>query len=279
MADTENVIQVSEATFETDVVERSFDVPVVVDFWAPWCGPCHMLTPILERIAADPAYNFVLAKVNVDLNPNLSVEYGVRGIPAVKAFRHGDIIAEFTGAQPEGRVLRFIQQVAPSELDHALTDAESLLVTRHWAAAEEAYREILQKRPHQSTATINLARALLGQGEGCEALEYLEQALHTSAQPQAQRLLPLARFLCDASSELFDEDITDPMDQQYRQAARLWLNDNPEAAMDGLLDVLRQNKRYRRGEPKNVLLGIFELLGDVDPLTQTYRSELASVLY
>jgi putative thioredoxin len=279
MSDTDNVIQVSEDTFETDVVERSFDIPVVVDFWAPWCAPCHMLTPILERVAADPAHNFVLAKVNVDLNPNLSVDYGVRGIPAVKAFRYGEIVAEFSGALPEGRVRQFIQQVAPSELDHALGEAESLLATRHWAAAIEAYRDILAKRPHQPTAMVNLARALLAQAEGCEALELLDLAMKTSAMPLAEQLRPLARFLCDAFNNPLGEDAGDSIDVQYRQAARLWLRGNPEAAMDGLLDVLRLNKRYRRGEPRQVLVSIFALLGDVDPLTQTYRSELASVLF
>lgn len=279
MSEAENVIQVTELTFEADVIQRSYDVPVVVDFWAPWCGPCHMLTPILERLAADPAHNFVLAKVNVDSNPNLSVRFQVQGIPAVKAFREGQVVSEFTGAQSEGRVRQFIQKVAPSDLDKALNQANSLLVTRHWAEAEAAYRVILRQRPNLPLAHLNLARALIGQGNPCEALPHLEKCNDGAEAIAAQKLWPLADYLCRVDSQLFDDEPDAPMEAQYQQAARLWLRGNAEAALDGLLDVLRQQKRFRKGEPRLVLLGIFELLGDDDPLTQTYRRELASVLF
>lgn len=279
MSGTENVIQVTELTFEVEVVQRSFEIPVVVDFWAPWCGPCHMLTPILERLALDPAHDFILAKVNVDSNPNLSMRFQVQGIPAVKAFREGQVVAEFSGAQPEPRVRQFIQKVAPSELDTALNQANSLLATRHWREAEAAYRAILNRRPNLPLAQVNLARALIGRGEACEALPYLEQCRNGPELITAEKLLPLAAYLCRVSSQIFDDIEGDPLEAQYQQAARLWLHGNMEAALDGLLDVLRQDKRFRKGEPKAVMLSIFELLGDVDPLTQAYRQELALILF
>jgi putative thioredoxin len=276
----DKIIEVSEDSFDLDVIEQSFELPVVVDFWAPWCGPCLTLSPILEKLAADPNHEFILAKINVDDNPGLTMEFQVQGIPAVKAFWEGDVIAEFAGAQPESSVRQFIRKVAPSERDLALRQAKSLLATRHWSDAEQAFQEVLERFPNLPAALLGLATALIVLGDGCEAVIHLNNIGDGPELLQARKLLPLATFLCRQEElDAFGEETADPIDIQYQQAARLFRRNNLAAALDGLLEVLRQDKHHRKGEAKAVMLAIFEILGEGDPLTQTYRRELATVLF
>lgn len=278
MTPNEHIIEVSEATFAEDVLARSHTVPVVVDFWAPWCGPCRMLGPVLEKLAAEFAGAFVLAKLNVDDNPRLATEYGVRGIPAVKAFANGQVLAEFTGAKPEPSVREFVRKVAPSPADQKLEAAASLLATRHWAAAAEAFREVQQLSPHNGAAALGLVKALLALGRGCEAASQLDDFPRADEVISAEKLRPLAEWLCTVEPADPPIEVTE-LDAMYSQAARLFARGQWEASLDGLLDVLRGNKRYRNGQPRQVMIGVFELLGEADPITQTYRAELASVLF
>ncbi len=275
---SEYILDVSEATFETQVVLKSFDVPVVVDFWAPWCGPCRVLSPILERIAIEAGGDFVLAKVNVDENPNLSIRYGVHGIPAVKAFSNGELAAQFHGAQPERTVRKFIEQLTPSEAEQAVQQAHSLLATRHYPEAEAAYREVFEQDETNSEAALGLVESLLIQGKGSEALSILQNFPPGTAWVKAEGYLPLASLLNEVETAAPNLDLS-PLEASLYQAGRLIGRGNLPAAMDGLLDVLRQEKSYRAGLPKQVLLALFSLLGDLDPLTRKYRDELASVLF
>ena len=260
MAHSDNVIEVHESTFEQDVIQKSHEKPVVVDFWAEWCGPCRMLGPVLERLASEPGSNFVLAKVDVDVNQGLAMRFGIQGIPAVKAFKDGQVAA--TGRPAD------------------LLDAENLLSDRQWKEAEEAYRELLIENPENSEAKIGLTRALIPQGKGCEAKRMLEelQGDH-NLNAGTERLMPVAEYVCSVGESDDDGLELTVVEAQYRQAARLLGRGSLAPAMDGLLEVLRYNKEYRSGQAKLVLLGIFELLGDEDPLTNIYRREMASILF
>lgn len=278
MAGAEKIIDVSEDSFEFDVIQQSHEKPVVVDFWAPWCGPCKMLGPLLERLANEPAFDFILAKVNVDENPNISMRYRVQGIPAVKAFVDGQVVDEFVGALPEPRVRQFIQKLVPNDADLAFRSANSYLATRHWPEAEEAFRDLLDEFPNYPGATLNLAKSILAQARGCEAESLLASCLKSVDMLQVEKLLPLAHYLCRIESDVDEFDL-EAIEAQYRRSAELLKRGNMEAALDGLLDVLRQDKRYRDGEAKKVMLALFELLGDGDPLTQTYRNEMAMILF
>lgn len=275
----ENIIEVTEATFDTDVLAQSNHIPIVVDFWAPWCGPCRMLGPILEKLASSGDYNFVLAKINVDENPNISRHYQVQGIPAVKAFIDEEVVDEFIGAQPEPKVREFVSTLAPSEQDALFTDAQASLVTRQWADAEAAYRNILIDAPNHPLAMLNLAITLLAQGQGCTAIGYLQDIRDGSELGRAEKLLPLAHFLCQAETGWDEDEEISSEEAQYRQAGKLLSRGNIEAGLDGLLDILRIDKRYKKGAAKNIVLAVFELLGNDDEITQTYRKELATVLF
>jgi putative thioredoxin len=275
---SENILDVTETTFENEVVLRSHQIPVVVDFWAVWCGPCSMLTPMLERQAIEAGGNFRLAKVNVDENPNLAIRYGVRGIPAVKAFVDGRVVAEFVGAQPEARVALFIQNLVPSEADKELEEAQALLTTRHWADAEKAFSESCQAADSNAAAALGLVKAQLMQGKGTAALGILNRFPAGSEWAAAEGLKPLATLLAEVEQSDPDPD-ENSLSASLHQAARLIGRGNIPAAMDGLLDILRQDKRHREGLPKQVMLALFTLLGDDDPLTREYRNELASVLF
>jgi putative thioredoxin len=281
MSPIANVIDVTEATFEQDVIQKSYETPVVVDFWAAWCGPCRTLGPMLERLAAEPDSNFILAKVDVDTNQRLSMQFGIRGIPAVKAFKDGLVINEFVGSQPEPRVRQFLNQVAPNETELSLDTAYKLLAGREWDQAEERFSQLMSANGHNPEARLGLAKALLGQGKASGAKTHLEALLDVPAlMPTAEKLLPLVDYLKLVEGRQSDADLEmTPIEAQYRQSARLFGQGKLAPALDSLLDVLRHNKDYRKGQVKSVLLGIFELLGVNDPLTTPYRQEMASILF
>ncbi len=279
MSSSDYVFDASEATFDSDVVLRSHDVPVIVDFWAPWCGPCRALGPMLERLTEEADGAFLLAKVNVDENPNLSVQFKVQGIPAVKAFKDATLIDGFVGVLPEPKLREFLRKIAPTEADLALERGLSLASTRHWADAETEFLTVLDSQPDNPKATLGIVRCLVALGRGDAALAYIENFPGGSEIVQAQQLAPLARLIASVEGVPDYSTIESETDALYDQAAKLLMQGKWAAGMDGLLDVLRKDKRYRKGQPREVMLGVFALLGDDDPMTREYRNELASVLF
>jgi putative thioredoxin len=276
------IVDVSEADFDYEVLAYSQQVPVLVDFWAEWCAPCRILGPILERITQEANGDFRLARVNVDDNPNLSTRYQVRSIPAVKAFKGGKMVAEFVGAQPEPKVREFLRALVPSQSDLTLEKAFSLLHMQQPKSAEKAFRDVLDQDPDSTMGRLGLAESLLYQGRATESKELLRIFPASREYIIAESVLPLAEALVrlgDKNVAGWNNEDENPLDAAYRNSLRLFERGNIPATLDGLLDILRQDKRFRDGEIRRVILGILELLGESNPLTRQYRSELASVLF
>lgn len=271
------VIEVSEANFQAEVIARSRQVPVVVDFWAPWCGPCRMLGPVLEKLAREYNGGFILAKLNTDENQRLAMQFGIQGIPAVKAFRDGRVVAEFVGALPEPQVRQFLQRLGVGRPAAGQgPDPDALLAAGRYVEAEAAYRRLGAGNGNQPALNLGLAKALLAQGKGQPARQLLEGITEGPEAAVAQTLLPLAVFLTLAPSEVNGGGEIAAL---YQRAAQALTAGNLREAMDALLGVLRKDKRYRNGEPRQAMLAIFALLGDEHPLTREYRMKLASVLF
>jgi len=272
-----NIINVSEADFEYQVLSYSQSTPVVVDFWATWCVPCKVLSPLLERLATDARGAFRLAKVDVEENPNLARRYNVRSIPTVKAFNQGQVVSEFTGSLLEPRVREFIRALVPELGDLMLEKANSLLSSHQWASAEKSYRKFLETNPNHPAGLLGVVKSLLAQGQGKEALSILRNFPASLQFNIAVTLLPLADAFLNNERGLPSSD--NPLDAAFQNSLRLAARGNIPAALDGLLDILRQNKRFRDGQVRQVVLGLLELLGEDDPQTRQYRNELAPILF
>ena len=275
---------VTEATFATDVVEASSTRPVVVDFWAEWCGPCRMLGPVLERLADEHAGAFELAKLNTDENPRISQAFQIQGIPAVKAFKDGRVVDEFVGALPEPRVRDWLQRFLPNEADALATRGDELATAGHHNAAEDAYREALSHTPGHAAATIGLARVLSGRGEVGEA-EALRLLSALPADPRANQLraeigLRKAGGGADlaALERRVQENPRDPA-AQYELGAALAAQGRYEPALEHLIESVRRDRAWNEDAARKAMIDLFNVLGEESPLTQSYRKQLSYLLF
>ena len=280
------VIDASDRDFETAVIERSRSVPVVVDFWAPWCGPCRVIGPVLERLASEMQGAFVLVKVNVDESPALSQQFGIRSIPMVSAFRDGQVVDSFTGALPESQIRAWIRKVVPSDADQQVEEAAKLIETDPTAAAER-FRAVLERDPANEAALLGLGRALLLQGDdgADEALRRVPRG--SKGYAEAQALLQISAFLriAEGGQQSAGDTGAAGADQhaRYIAAARSGRDGNWEAALQQLLQIVQREGIGKEGslgdQARDVTLAIFEFLGDGDPLVARYRRQLANALF
>ena len=276
---TEFVKEVDAPEFAVEVVQRSYEVPVVVDFWAEWCGPCRTLGPMLESLAEEHAGAFELVKVDVDNNQELARQFNVQGIPYVMAFKGGQPVNEFTGALPEAQVRAWLESIVPSVLDKQVDAARDAMLEGNAAQAEEILRAVLADKMDHEEAGTALASLLLSQGRNPEALDVLAPLSPTG---EVEKLRATARLISSEDhdlSALTSAVDSDPEDSQARLdlGQALAAQAEFEPALDHFLAVVRM-KNSDLEQARAAMVDVFEVLGSGHPLAQTYRRELANAL-
>jgi putative thioredoxin len=278
-------IDVDSANFQQVVLEGSKQAPVVIDFWAPWCAPCRALKPVLEKLAAEYAGKFTLAKINSDENPDLAAQFGVRGIPAVKAVVDGELVDEFTGALPESQVRAFVERILPTPSSIARKEARALLDSGQAAAALTMLDDALALDPRNEAAKVDKLEALIALERTAAARALLDDLnLLTLNDPRVAILKAKLAF-----SDSSDED-SDALAERIRKNAkdldaRLALArqhvraGNYEPALEQLLEIIRQDRKFGDDVGRRTMLEVFNLLGGGNALVGDYRRKLASALY
>ena len=244
-------MDVTEETFATAVLERSRQVPVVVDFWAEWCAPCRQLTPVLEQAVAERAGKVELVKIDTDSNQNLARAFGIQGIPAVKAFKDGEVVAEFTGAQPPQAVAEFLDGLVPSETDALVSQGD-----------EQALRRALELEPTRADAAVPLAKLLYARGESDAAAAILQGVSNSFA---AEGLLARIELEQAGAGEL-------------QEAFAALDAGATERGLDLLIDAIA-TADGDKDEIRKIIVGVLDELGVESELARTARRRLATALY
>jgi putative thioredoxin len=282
---TTSIIDTSAATFAVDVLEASTSMPVLVDFWAPWCGPCRVLKPILEKLAAEYSGRIRLAKLNTDENQEIAGRYGIRGIPNVKVFVDGVVADEFTGALPESQVRAFIAKLLPSKGESLRRVAQKLVAAGEFESAESTLQEALQVEPALYAASIELAELLVARQAYPEA-----EALIGAIPPHESndRVLQLAAKISywRRGKELPDlgelaarlEREPNNPEHRFALAERLIAEGQFESALEELIVVIRSTRGDARDQARKAMLRVFSLTPDQVDLVSRFRRLLAAEL-
>ncbi|HEY8871691.1 MAG TPA: thioredoxin [Stellaceae bacterium] len=287
------VADVTTANFMAEVVDASFEQPVIVDFWAPWCGPCKQLGPILEKVVRGAGGAVRMVKLNIDENPEIAQQMRIQSIPAVYAFKDGKPVDGFVGALPESQVRQFVERlggaaVGPSPIEQAMIMAKEAAQGGDHASAMGIYSQILQRESDNPEALAGLARAMIARGEIDEARELLdgvtkEIAKHAeiAAARSALELAVEGQKAMGSVGKLRDrlEANADDHEARFELATALFGTDERESAIDELLTLFRRDRNWDEQAARRQLVKFFEVMGPTDPLTLSGRRRLSSLMF
>ncbi len=262
--------------FKKEVLDRSYETPVLVDFWAEWCGPCRILGPILERLAQEANGQWQLAKVNTEEHPEVAMEYGIRSIPNVKLFVDGKVAGEFVGALPEAMVRQWLKKFVPGRYQKQLAQAEQLLVRGENDRAQKILENILNSDPQNVEGRILLARTILFR-EPQQAARLVENI----DEPRHSEMIEAIRTVARLASLHLEPDALPASDvrETYREAIRALLARDFERALQSFITVIRTDRYYDDDGSRKACIAIFKLLGEEHEITKEYRREFSSALY
>jgi putative thioredoxin len=280
------IIQPTRESFQQDVVERSREVPVVIDFWAEWCQPCRMLAPLLEKLADEYQGKFVLAKVETEKLPEIASAFGVQSIPAVFAVRNGELIDTFVGLLPEHQLRAFIGRILPSAAETLLAEAKSLAETNP-TEAEAKYRQVIELSPNASEAQIGLAGLLLSQNRAADArliLDELEKRGYL--EPEAETLKAKLHVLqhgqqagdIDPLRRAVEANPSD-LEQKFKLGEALAGAAKYEEALQTFLELIKQDRKRFSERGRQAMVDIFHLLPADSEITSKFRRQLSMVMY
>ena len=279
-------IDVTETNFMQEVIEASHRAPVLVDFWAPWCGPCRSLGPILEKLAAEYQGRFRLAKVNSDENQALAGQFGVRGIPNVKAFVGGKMVDEFTGALPESAVREFIDALLPSPAEPLRLEAQAARARGEADATRKLLLQAIRLDPKHEQARLDLVDVLLDAGDLAEAQRLLGEIADSAKDRSRIDALSARIALAQGAPSGADESAlnarlaADPADHEARLglANLLAARQDYRGALEHLLEMVRRDRAFGDDIGRKTMLQVFSLLGPDSELVRTYRGELSRAI-
>lgn len=282
-----NITDVTNETFQTAVIERSHDVPVLVDYWADWCGPCQMQMPVLRKLVEEHDGRFLLAKVNTDKERSLSGEHGIRSLPTMRLYRNGEMVEEILGAQTESTLRIILDRYIDRPSDTAREAALELHRQGDTAAAIAQLEQTLADDPANTRAALDLI-GLQIESDKLEAAETGYAALPRDVRDETDgtRLRALLDFAAVASTATSNTELVQQlqaeasnMEVRYQLAAQQVLSEDYEAAMDNLMTIIRQDRTFRDDAGRKSLLAVFDLLGDDNELVGNYRRKLFNAMH
>ncbi len=263
--------------FDVDVIERSRQKPVLVDFWAAWCGPCRVIGPVLERLADRNGDDWELRKLDTEKHPTIARQYRITSIPAVKLFVDGEVKDEFVGALPEQVIVDWLKKTLPSKFRERLKRAEVLVAEGNLGEAHYLLSEVLENDPDDQDGIALMAQVEL-YSDPAKAAEIADRIpLGSDHFETAEAIKALARlFQSMETPDVLDEA---PVKADYLNAIRLLREGKNEAALEGFIDIIRRNRYYGDDGARKAVIAVFKLLGEDHPTTRAYRNPFANALY